>query len=190
MDQMEIDQQAHQEEFKIAMNKKIFEKLVEDAQPEYIRNKQNEVKEKSKKLSGTWVEPFIKPVNEFEKNDFKILGMILIFWFIFYQLLRLDIILKAKLVEFMMKRRKIHPFIFEPLPNVMTAKTANVTTLSLSTISLLQIVKVSWRLMLRKLINTITKQKKNNKSVVKIDANWLKSFYLPLMVLQLHLLME
>jgi hypothetical protein len=52
MDQMEIDQQANQEEFKIAMNKKIFEKLVEDAQPEYIRNKQIEVKEKSKKLSG------------------------------------------------------------------------------------------------------------------------------------------
>jgi hypothetical protein len=83
MDQMEIDQQAHQEEFKIAMNKKIFEKLVEDAQPEFIRNKQNEVKEKSKKLSGTWVEPFKKLVNEFEQNNFKMLGMISTYWYIF-----------------------------------------------------------------------------------------------------------
>ena len=66
-------------QYKIALNTDTFKELVETAENELFKNSKGETKLRSRKLRGTWVKPFQKLVNEYEKQEFKMLGMCLVF---------------------------------------------------------------------------------------------------------------
>ena len=66
-------------QYKIALNTETFKELVETAENELFKNRKGETKLRSRKLRGTWVKPFQKLVNEYEKKEFKMLGMCLVF---------------------------------------------------------------------------------------------------------------
>ena len=65
-------------EYKIALNVQTFQDMVESAETEFFRNKKNELQIRSKKLRGNWVKSFQKVINDYEKDDFKMLGKLLI----------------------------------------------------------------------------------------------------------------
>jgi len=58
------------------MNTEAFKDLVETAENEWFVNNKGEKKLRSRKLRGTWVNSFKKLVNEYEKEEFKMLGII------------------------------------------------------------------------------------------------------------------
>ena len=66
-------------QYKIALNTKTLKELVGTAENELLKNSKGETKLRSRKLRGTWVKPFQKLVNEYEKQEFKMLGMCLVF---------------------------------------------------------------------------------------------------------------
>ena len=70
-------------QYKIALtdsfNTDSFKELVETAENLLFKSSKGETKLRSRKLRGTWVKPFQKLVNEYEKQEFKMLGMCLIF---------------------------------------------------------------------------------------------------------------
>ena len=66
-------------QYKIALNTDTFKELVETPENELFKNSKVETKLRSRKIRGTWVKPFQKLVNEYEKQEFKMLGMCLIF---------------------------------------------------------------------------------------------------------------
>lgn len=63
------------------MNTEAFKDLVETAENEWFVNNKGEKKRRSRKLRGTWVNSFKKLVNEYEKEEFKMLGIIQIIIF-------------------------------------------------------------------------------------------------------------
>ena len=66
-------------QYKIALNTETFKELVETAENELFKNRKGETKLRSRKLRGMQVKPFQKLVNEYEKKEFKMLGMCLVF---------------------------------------------------------------------------------------------------------------
>ena len=60
--------------FNIAIDKVLFDALVATGSLEWQKNKKNELIIKSKKLTGVWIREFQKKINEFENENFKLLG--------------------------------------------------------------------------------------------------------------------
>ena len=77
---MEVDLEENIQ-YKIGMNTEAFKDLVETAENEWFVNNKGEKKLRSRKLRGTWVNSFKKLVNEYEKEEFKMLGIIRIIIF-------------------------------------------------------------------------------------------------------------
>jgi hypothetical protein len=73
MNQMEVDIRKIQ--YKLALNTEIFKDLEETAENELFKNSKGETKLRARKLRGTWIKPFEKLVNEYEKQQFKMLGI-------------------------------------------------------------------------------------------------------------------
>jgi hypothetical protein len=77
---MDVDLEENTQ-YKIGMNTEAFKDLVETAENEWFVNNKGEKKLRSRKLRGTWVNSFKKLVNEYEKEEFKMLGIIKIIIF-------------------------------------------------------------------------------------------------------------
>jgi hypothetical protein len=77
MTEMEIES-VNWTEYKIALNVQTFQDMVESAETKFFRNKKNELQIRSKKLRGNWVKSFQKVINDYEKDDLKMLGKFLI----------------------------------------------------------------------------------------------------------------
>ncbi len=65
-------------EYRVAINKAVFQKLVDNAVQEYDGNKESKelIKKNSKKFTGAWVSAFEKLINDYEGDDFDMKGSI------------------------------------------------------------------------------------------------------------------
>ena len=66
-------------QYKIALNTGTFKELVETAENELFKNRKGEKKLRSRKLRGTWVKTVQKLVYEYEKKEFIMLVICLVF---------------------------------------------------------------------------------------------------------------
>ena len=60
--------------FSIAIEKLAFDDLMANLTPEYRKDSKGRQVEKSKKLTGTWIKPFQKKIEEFEGTDLSLKG--------------------------------------------------------------------------------------------------------------------
>ena len=72
--ELQVDNNKVKIEYKISLNTKTLKDLFETAENEWFKNSKGENKLRARKLRGTWVKPFQKVVNEYEKLEFKMLG--------------------------------------------------------------------------------------------------------------------
>jgi hypothetical protein len=72
-DTIEMDDQVVSE-YKIALKSQSWSDLVNSAEPEEFRDSKKVLQIRALKLKGTWVKPFEVAINEYEKEDFRMIG--------------------------------------------------------------------------------------------------------------------
>jgi hypothetical protein len=62
-------------EYVISINVQEWSELEEQAETEHFLDVNNIVQVRSRKLKGTWIKAFEKKINDYENEEFKLLGM-------------------------------------------------------------------------------------------------------------------